>query len=242
VLAVVEAENRPALVNFNEEVVADAGGTPFEHVMLIDGNDERGIDVGILTRPAYVIGNMRSHVDDRDAANHRIFSRDCAEYEIATPAGHTVVVLVNHLKSKGFGTQADSNARRRIQAARVGEIFTALAASGRELVAVVGDFNDTPDSQPLAPLMAHTTLRDVFEHPAFDNGSFPGTFGSCTAKNKFDYILLSPALFARVQAGGVIRQGVWPGVRPKKWPVLETLTRPVEAASDHAAVWVDLDV
>jgi hypothetical protein len=36
--------------------------------------------------------------------------------------------------------------------------------------------------------------------------------------------------------------GVWPGTRPAKWPVLDTLQLPVEAASDHAAVWCDLDV
>lgn len=242
VLAVVEAENRPALVNFNERVVADIGGTPFDHVMVIDGNDERGIDVGILSRQAYAIGNMRSHVDDRTTANERIFSRDCPEYEISTPAGNTLVVLVNHLKSKGFGSQSSSNERRRLQAARVRDIFNALSNSGRDLVAVLGDFNDTPDSRPLAPLLEQTTLRDVFTHPAFDNGGFPGTFDNCSASNKLDYILLSPALFARVQAGGVVRQGVWPGVRPKKWPVLDTLTQPIEAASDHAAVWVDLDV
>ena len=240
VLAEVEAENRPALMAFNDQVVVDVGAQPFAHVMLIDGNDERGIDVGLLTREAYVIGNMRSHVDDRDAAGNRIFSRDCPEYEISTPAGNQLIVLVNHFKSKGFGTPAQSNERRKAQAARVKEIYEALAASGRDHVAVVGDLNDAPASDPLEPLLGQTDLRDVFLHPSFDNGGFPGTFGGCTANNKIDYILLSPALFAKVQAGGVIRQGVWPGVRPAKWPVLDTLTKPVEAASDHSAVWVDL--
>ena len=139
VLAVVEAENRPALMAFNDQVVVDVGAQPFAHVMLIDGNDERGIDVGLLTREAYVIGNMRSHVDDRDAAGNRIFSRDCPEYEISTPAGNQLIVLVNHFKSKGFGTPAQSNERRKAQAARVKEIYEALAASGRDHVAVVGD-------------------------------------------------------------------------------------------------------
>lgn len=242
VLAVVEAESRPALVNFNDRVVADIGGTPFEQVMLVDGNDERGIDVGILTRRGHRIGNMRSHVDDRAANNERLFSRDCPEYEISTPAGRTVIVLVNHLKSKGFGSQASSNERRRQQATRVKEIVEGLKAAGQDLVAVVGDFNDTPLSRPLEPLLQQTDLRDAFSHPAFDDGGFPGTFDNCSAANKIDYLLLSPALFARVRAGGVVRQGMWPGVRPKKWPVLPTLTTPMEAGSDHAAVWVDLDV
>ena len=211
-------------------------------VMLIDGNDERGIDVGLLTRDTYVIGNMRSHVDDRGADNKRIFSRDCPEYEVSTPAGNRLIVLVNHFKSKGFGPPAQSNERRRAQAARVKQIYEALAAAGNQHIAVVGDLNDTPTSAPLAPLIGQTNLRDVFVHPAFDDGGFPGTFGGCTASNKIDYILLSPKLFDKVQGGGVIRKGIWPGVKPAKWPVLDTLTKPVEAASDHAAVWVDLDL
>jgi endonuclease/exonuclease/phosphatase family metal-dependent hydrolase len=250
ILALVEAENRTALLNFNEQVLAanqepqalDAvAGIAYEHVMLIDGNDERGIDVGVMTRAGFPIGLMRSHVDDRNAQNNRIFSRDCPEYDIETPQGEHITLLINHLKSKGFGTPASSNARRLLQAQRVKEIYEALRAEGKELIAVVGDFNDTPDSAALQPLLSITELRDVATHPAFDDGGRPGTFGACTAANKIDYLLLSPALWARVKAGGISRIGVWPGVRPAKWPVLATLTVPAEAASDHAAIWCDLD-
>jgi hypothetical protein len=45
--AVVEAEDRPSLDRFNTDLLASQYG----HVMLIDGNDTRGIDVGILTSP-----------------------------------------------------------------------------------------------------------------------------------------------------------------------------------------------
>ena len=114
-------------------------------------------------------------------------------------------------------------------------------AAGDDLVAIVGDLNDTPDSDPLAPLLKHTDLKDVFEHPAFDNGGHPGTFGLCNAGNKIDYILPSPKLYPLVQAGGVMRQGMWPGVRPKRWATYEDLDHPKNAASDHAALWVDLD-
>ena len=60
-------------------------------------------------------------------------------------------------------------------------------------VAVLGDFNDTPDSDPLAPLLAGTDLRDIATHATFNDGGRPGTFGNCTASQKIDYILLSPA-------------------------------------------------
>lgn len=240
VLAVVEAESRPVLKEFNDLLITAVGGQPLPHVMVIDGNDSRGIDVGLMTSKAYPIGAMHSHVDDRDGQGRAIFSRDCPEYAVVLPDGSTVWVLVNHLKSKGFGSPASNDARRKAQAQRVKEIYEARRAAGDDLIAVVGDLNDTPQSQPLAPLIQATDLKDVFEHPLFDDGGYPGTYGLCNAKNKIDYILLSPALWQRVQGGGVLRKGMWPGSKPARWETYPELTKPHQAASDHAALWVDL--
>ena len=242
VLAVVEAESRPVLEQFNQQIIKAVGGKPFQHVMVIDGNDSRGIDVGLMSGRNHPIGLMRSHVDDRDSKGKDIFSRDCPEYAIALPGGRTLWVLVNHLKSKGYGSKAASDRKRKAQATRVKAIYESRVAAGEALIAIVGDFNDTPDSDPLAPLLKQTDLKDVFEHPAFDRGGHPGTYGACDAGNKIDYILLSPALFQRIQAGGVMRQGMWPGVRPKRWATYDDLDDPKHAASDHAALWVDLDL
>jgi endonuclease/exonuclease/phosphatase family metal-dependent hydrolase len=242
VLGVVEAESRPVLADFNRLILPAIGGTPFRHVMVIDGNDERGIDVGLMSREGFPIGRMRSHVDDRLENGEPVFSRDCPEYEVTTPDGGRVVVMVNHFKSKGYGSTASSNRKRKAQAGRVAEIYRELREAGQDMIAIVGDLNDTPDSTPLAPLIGETDLRDAFTHQDFDDGGFPGTYGSSTANNKIDYLLLSPALFATVERGGVWRKGMWPGVRPRKWECYEEITREQEAASDHAAIWVDLRV
>lgn len=242
VLAVVEAESRPVVQQFNQQLLKAVGGKPFRHVMVIDGNDSRGIDVGLLTGESHPIGLMRSHVDDQDNKGNDIFSRDCPEYSVRLPGGGTLWVLVNHFKSKGYGSKASSDRKRMAQAAQVKAIYEARVATGDDLVAIVGDFNDTPNSAPLAPLLHQTDLTDVFEHPAFDNGGYPGTYGSCAAGNKIDYILLSPKLYRRVHAGGVMRQGMWPGVQPKRWSTYDELDEPKNAASDHAAVWVDIDI
>jgi endonuclease/exonuclease/phosphatase family metal-dependent hydrolase len=242
VVAVVEAEHRPGLCVFNETLLKAVGGVPYPSVMLIDGNDERGIDVGILARDGFTIERMKSHVDDRSAAGDHVFSRDCPEYWMRTATGTELIVLVNHFKSKGFGAPATSNARRKAQAARVAEIYDGLRGDGHDLIAVVGDFNDTPASDPLSPLIGQTDLADIFTHPNFANDGHPGTFGLANASNKIDYILLSPALFATVQAGGVFRKGAWPGVQPKRWEVYDEVARPEDAASDHAAVFADLSV
>jgi endonuclease/exonuclease/phosphatase family metal-dependent hydrolase len=242
ILGVVEAEHRPALLEFCTVMVPAMGGEKYRHVMLIDGNDSRGIDVGIVSREGFPIGNMKSRVDDRLQTGEPVFSRDCPQFDIATPSGKTLTILVNHFKSKGFGSPASSNARRQKQADRVRQIYEELRAQGVMNIAVIGDFNDTPGSAALQPLIDNTDLKDIFLHPAFDNGGFPGTFALGNADNKIDYILLSPALFVKVLSGGVFRKGVWPGSRPRRWEPFAELTKPSEAASDHAAVWADIDI
>jgi endonuclease/exonuclease/phosphatase family metal-dependent hydrolase len=242
VLGVVEAESRDLLVAFSESLLREVGWTPYEQVMLIDGNDDRGINVGLLARDHHPVTDIRSHVDDTDAAG-RIFSRDCAEYHVDA-AGHRLVVLVNHLKSKGYGSKGDPlGAQRRFrQAARIAMIYNQLVADGVEHIAVIGDLNDTADSNALSPLFERTPLRDISEHPQFDWGPRKGTWRGENERSKIDYVLLSPSLFARAAGGGVFRKGVWRGARTRRaWPIYDTMTSEVEAASDHAAIYADID-
>ncbi|WP_426308621.1 endonuclease/exonuclease/phosphatase family protein [Cellulosimicrobium sp. E-16] len=243
VLAVVEAESRVALKHFTDAGVVTRAGRPvYPHVMVIDGNDDRGIDVGLLTTRPYRIGTVRSHVDDRDSRGRLVFGRDCPEYVVELPGGGTLTVLVNHFKSKGYGTQAESDATRRRQATRTAAIYAALRARGEENVVVVGDLNDTPSSTPLRPLLERTDLRDVSEHPAFRGDGRPGTYGNGTASQKIDYVLLSPALFDRTVGGSVFRMGVWGGTRGTLFPHYDTMTSATHAASDHAALYADVDL
>lgn len=242
VLAVIEVEDRITLQRFNEQALHAAGGRPYDHAMLIDGNDARGIDVGLLAREPHTIASMRSHVDD--LANGRpIFSRDCPEYELALPGGERLWLLVCHLKSKGYGSQQRSDARRQLQARRTREIYEALRWNGAKYVAVLGDFNDTPGSAPLRPLFDHNSeLREVACHPNYRDDGYPGTFGNGNKSQKIDLILLCPELWARVTAAAVNRRGVWGGKHGDRWPILPEMENATQAASDHAAIWVDLNI
>ena len=152
-------------------------------------------------------------------------------------------LLVNHLKSKGYGSQASNDKKRRRQAVRVREICDEHLATGDDLVAVLGDFNETPGNTPMDPLLRNgSTLRDISDHPSYVSGGRPGTHGNCGASSKLDYILLSPALFALVSAAGVERRGMWGGVNGTLWPHFPEVKNADEAASDHAALWVDLSL
>jgi endonuclease/exonuclease/phosphatase family metal-dependent hydrolase len=241
ILGVVEVESRIALQRFAGSVLKEVGASPFAHFMAIDGNDDRGIDVGIATKRGFEILAIRSHVDDADGQG-RIFSRDCPEYTIATPSGQRLIVLVNHFKSKGFGSPAESSAKRRRQARRVVQIYKRLLADGETNVVVLGDLNDAPDSNPLAALRTDTDLRDISQLPAFTSDGRPGTYENGTKSDKIDYILLSPALQQRVTGGAIFRKGVWGGKNGTLFPHYPTITQPVQAASDHAAIFADIDL
>lgn len=242
ILGVVEAEDRTTLGRFNKHVLPEVGADPFDHLMLIDGNDERGIDVGIMTRANYPIVSIRSHVDDRDA-DGLIFSRDCAESQILLPSGDSMWVLVNHLKSKGYGSPADNDARRQRQAERVRQIVDDHLSAGDKYIAVIGDLNDTPDRPPLASLVGNgSPVKDVSRFAGFDDGGRPGTHGNCTASSKIDYLLLSPDLFSKITAAGVERRGMWGGTNGTLWPHFAEVEKAIHAGSDHAAVWADINL
>jgi endonuclease/exonuclease/phosphatase family metal-dependent hydrolase len=242
VLGVVECEGRVALMQLSEKLLPSVGGKPYAEAMLIDGNDIRGIDVGLLARKDFKIGWMRSHVDDLAPNGGHVFSRDCAEFAIWTPSGATVWVLVNHFKSKGYGTQEASDARRWLQAETVRTIYERLKKEGAEHVAIIGDLNDTPDSDALSPLIRDTDLRDASEHPTFQDGGRPGTYKDGHARDKIDYVLLSPSLFQRMSQGGIWRMGVWGGKNGKLWPIYPEITQAYYASSDHACIWCDVEV
>ena len=252
VLAVVEAEHRPSLVRFNESMLANR----YRHVMLVDGNDQRGIDVGLLTTARRPIVNVESHVDDRDAKNtvltrrdNRLFSRDAPVFTVRC-GSEDLYVVVNHLKSQSrTGDEPPDDLRTR-QSTRLAAIYRRLRRDGATYIAMVGDFNRGPDANGGHPSLEALFrpalgLVDAFSLPTFDPGPRPGTFQSCSLRDRLDYIFLSPELAARVTRGGVFRRGLWGRSTNKKppddWEIYEEITESVHAASDHAAVWVDLD-
>ena len=144
IIGVIECEDRPALVHFNRELVG-----LYRHVMLVDGNDDRGIDVGIMTKTGFEIGDIRSHVDDEDDEGE-VFSRDCADYEIQLPGAAPLHVLVNHFKSQSGG----GGEKRKRQAKQLRRIVDDLVAAGHRAV-VVGDFNEgQADEQTPSPNFA----------------------------------------------------------------------------------------
>ena len=240
IIGIVEAEDRPSLVRFNNELLRGL----YQHVMLVDGNDERGIDVGIMTRNNIEIESIRSNVDAEDAVGP-VFSRDCPQYKVHTPNGMVVHVLVNHFKSQSGG----GGPKRQRQATEVRRIVDGLVAQGQHVV-VLGDLNEGPaaagnQAVNLRALFDNNSpLVDSYTLPTFQVGNRPGTFNACTLRNRLDYILISRSLLPQFAGGGVFRNGLWGSrvTRPDAWITYPEITRSSEQASDHAAVFVDLNI
>jgi endonuclease/exonuclease/phosphatase family metal-dependent hydrolase len=240
IIGIVEAEDRPSLARFNDELV----GGRYSHIMLIDGNDERGIDVAIMTRAGFSIESICSNVDRIDAVG-TVFSRDCPQYEVRTPGGSMIHVLVNHFKSQSGG----GGERRRRQAAAVREIVDGLVQQSKHVV-VLGDLNEGPaavgtQAPNLSALFDNNSpLIDCYSLPGFDVGNRPGTFDSCGLHNRLDYIFISKSLRPLFTGGALFRKGLWGGrvTRPTAWETYDEITQSVEQASDHSAVYVDLNV
>jgi len=240
IIGIVEAENRPSMVRLNAELL----GGQYAHVMLIDGNDERGIDVALMTRDGFSIDSICSNVDRTDD-DGTVFSRDCPQYEVRTPSGAVVHVLVNHFKSQSGG----GGERRKRQAVAVRSIVDGLVEHGKHVI-VLGDLNEgpaAPGSQApnLAALFENDSpLIDCYSLPGFDFGPRPGTFDSCGLRNRLDYLFISKSLEASVIGGAVFRKGLWGDriTRPTAWETYPEITRSVEQASDHGAVYVDLNI
>jgi endonuclease/exonuclease/phosphatase family metal-dependent hydrolase len=228
VLMCVEAENRPTLDRFNEKVLGGVFNSAYKNCMLIDGNDQRGIDLGVLSN--HEIIGIRSHVDDRNANGERTFSRDSPEYGIRLPNGELLIVIPQHFKSKRGGNSPAAVSRRKAQVERAAAIAQ-RALLQTPYVIVAGDFNDTPGN-----------ILDSFNNIGFEDiqGKFsypndrPGTFGTGTLSNKIDYLLMSPDLIPKLVDCGIERRGTY---APNSWtPFPEVTSKKVEA-SDHHALW-----
>ncbi len=204
VVGLMEVETLGVLTRLNLAL----GAAAYAEAVLLEGNDpERGIDVALLSR--FPVLQIQSHTADTyetaDGQTERVFSRDCLECHLKLPSGETLVVLVNHFKSKRGG-EIESEPLRTAQAVRVHEIAEHLRAN-YPLVAVIGDLNDTAESQTLQPLLSgpltDLLARDI---PAPNNYSFVHRGEA----ERIDYLLASPDLTDRfVPNSALLLHGGW---------------------------------
>jgi endonuclease/exonuclease/phosphatase family metal-dependent hydrolase len=241
VMCIVEAEDRPTLRSFDGHALNNR----FKYEMLLDGNDNRGIDVGLYSK--YPLGGIWTHMFDR-VGNSRIFSRDCPEYEVFLPNGENLYVLCNHLKSKGYDTDGTADERREKQAKEIVKILGAYDLKN-ELVVVAGDLNDYPTSKPLKPLMDVKNLHDVLELQFPTEPARRWTYEYENVFEQYDYVMVSEPLRDAFVKARVERKGMYklekmtsanPDIDTEK--EYDTVKLWKDAASDHGAVCAEFSL
>ena len=159
VLAIQEAEDIDTLRMFNRYNLSRM----YKHVVLVEGNDTRLIDVGVLSK--FPIGGVTSwrHSVHPNNPDKLVFGRDLLQVEIQNRSrSKTLFTLFNnHLKSHYVDFRTNpaiakqrNDARRSRQAEMVAEIVKDETRPDSRFI-ILGDMNDPPDSRCL-----HSFTRD----------------------------------------------------------------------------------
>lgn len=239
VICLQEVENIETLKQFNSNYL----NRKYPYAMLIDANDPRQIDVGILSK--FEIGGVRTHQFDKDEKGP-IFSRDCLEADIllGKKGNKSLTLFVNHLKSRLGGVPETAEKRER-QATRIAGIIHERFGSNVKNAnfAVLGDFNDTPDARCLKLILDGSLVENVVERLP-ENEQWTHYWEAKHEINQFDYILLSRALSKKnpKTLPKIERRGLANYARAYKGPRFPGVGPNGTEASDHCAVFMEINI
>lgn len=257
IVALQEVESMEALRKFNSRPFFKA---PFKYELLIDGNDNRGIDVAVLSRLPII--NIRTHIFDLRADGYSVFPRDCLEVDIAyneNDLSKTLTLLINHFTSR---LSDKTGEKRERQANRVMEIIRARYSNSMDTsqFIIMGDLNDSPKdpslrifydtSSPLHNPVLNLDTAEQWSHYWYAIDEETKEFKRNREVSLLDHILLSPALTNKVVGKARIERR---GLLPKVWDMSEVqnipredpfsgkkIKEPGDEASDHCPIFVDL--
>jgi len=253
ILITNEIENLYTLRNFNHGFLNDY----FDRMISIDGNDLRGIDVGVLIRKGAKaeILEIRTHIDDpekgktitRQSINNfgylvkgAIFSRDCLEMDVRVN-GKILTFLANHLKAQD-AHPAQSQAKRKLQAERVAQLVTEADNEGR-IPIVLGDLNTDPDRSPadqsIQALVNHPLLQDPFAGLPL-NQRWTHFYDYKKTVSRLDYIL--PHKNVKVIDATIVRKGLSTKCTQYSGPRFPNIGPVHTEASDHCPTSVVVDL
>ena len=251
VCALQEVENLLTLTSFHNMYLSRWSQKPYPFHVLLEGNDRRGIDVGLLSRIKVV--DKKSHADvsyaDLGIAppagvnhNERIFRRDCLEVDLAKD-GVRLTLYVCHFKSM-YGGRDESRKIRDGEARAVRALIERRFDNpADENWIVLGDLNDyieidgVPDHQHgLSALIADGFASDMAQLCISEpNQRWSHHFKKLDQYTALDHILLSPRLADLNQHSSIsyVRAGLpWRATRHKGYR-LSGIGWANPKASDH---------
>lgn len=212
VLCVQEIGSTPELHRINTALYQ-----PYEFVAVVNGNDHRGMHLGVLSRLPVEVKSHRDHAlqgasgeplfdygSDDDArldkpAPLRV-QRDIMLCELAVE-GRGVVALFNlHLKShyQSRWRLLDNDVIRMAEVGAVIDVVRAYWHDNDPLGTVVlGDLNDEPMNQSICRLCESLALKDVLAEDWIAKGQYPNyTWRQQRSQSRLDYLLLDQRALA----------------------------------------------
>ncbi|HUH45821.1 MAG TPA: hypothetical protein VLZ54_01605 [Arenibacter sp.] len=243
IILLQEVEDRSSLVDFNNTYLRESNILPYEQVMVLEGNDSRGLSLGIMLKNGYRLDSVKSHGIYTALGTGPLFDIDCQEYGIRTPKGENLYIL-----SMQFS--ADDPAKRKFQAGKVSAIYEKMRADGKDLILVCGTLNDTSFGDSLSPIFDRTDLVDVCKHPTFKTetetgkgaGYFSlGAYGMGVNIRQKDHLLPSYDMADKMTASGLDRRAMWPD-RNSNWTLFPSLKNKDQEASSHPLIWRTFDI
>lgn len=205
VVGLQEVGGKAALIDLQSRL--KARGLELPHSEIIFGFDTN-IQVALLSR--FPIVARRPHVEDTFLLSGRRFrvSRGILEADVQVASGYRLTLFVVHLKSRRAVPEADEGEMRREEARILREKVTArLKLEPRANVVVLGDFNDTKDSETVRLLVGRGSEQWVDTRPSERNGdtgftpnprwqprtvSWTHYYGVEDSYSRIDYVLLHP--------------------------------------------------
>ena len=157
-----------------------------------------------------------------------------------TPGGHRLVVLPQPPEVQGIRQAVRQTTP--VGGARPSGSPTSIDACGQAVVvyvAVLGDFNDTPSPSPSTPCSTGRTY--VTSPPTPLRRRRPTRH--IRQLHRLAEDRLPPAVPGLVResrpAAASHRLGAWGGKNGTLWPHYDTLTKAIDAASDHSAIYAE---
>jgi len=249
ILLLQEVEDRNSLSEFNNQFLPEFNGVPYRELLVLQGNDGRGQEIGMLTKNGFQIQEVRTYSNELDDSGKPVFDKNLLKYEITTPSKNKICLLAVHLLEQGKDKE-NCDALRFRQARRVAEIYRQLREQGQEYVIVASTLNAVPYCFSLAPLLQKTDLKDVLKHSSFNVACEKEKDAGYLHMKAYrmglnikqrDYLLLSPEMFRRVKNSGLNRSAIWPAIA-SQWPVYNTIKNEKQAASEHPVVWGEIEI
>jgi len=238
VLAVQEIGSKKALLELQESLKSEGLELPYWD--FVAGSDTN-IHVAVLSRFPFTASRPHTNLSFLLGGRRYHVSRGYSEVDIQVNTGYAFTLITAHLKSRRAVPQADETELRLEEAKLLRQRVDALLMASASLnLVVLGDLNDTKDSESIKTIVGRGKNKLLDTRPAERNGhavsdavpakeardvTWTHYYSKDDTYSRIDYVLLSPGMAREWLAAGTYVLGI------PKWGL----------ASDHRPIVAEFE-